>query len=139
MLRWPALPFSFGFLPSLSYFPAGLWAPFSPRFLVLFTSSYSLLTPCSGKVACMLVRFSFLLGRGMCVLQLWLLPVLEEGLGSSFHHALFSRSTLGDLHVASRFQSFFWEEGKGLLHAADRPFVKEERSPSLSPCIYTSS
>jgi len=112
------------------------------------------------------------------VLQPWLLPVLEEGLGSSFHHvfghfsfplALFSRNTVGDLHVAGRFQSSLWEEGKGLLHAAGRfrlgkegegllhaaswfclgkvgegllqaashPFGEEERSPSLSHCIYT--
>jgi hypothetical protein len=51
------------------------------------------------------------------VLQPWLLPVLEEGLGSSFHH-VFSRSTLGDLHVAGWFQSSLWEKGEGLLHAA---------------------
>jgi hypothetical protein len=58
------------------------------------------------------------------VLQPWLLSVLEEGLGSSFHHvfghfsfplALFSHSTLGDLHVAGRFQSSFREEGEGLF------------------------
>jgi len=114
-------------------------------------------------VACQLVRFGFLLGGGMCVLQPWLLPVLEEGLGSSFHYvfshfsfplALFSRSTLGNLHVAGRFQSSLWkkervccmqlaifalERGRAMLHAAGRPFMEEERSPSLSPCIYTPS
>jgi len=130
----------------------------------LSTSSYSLLTPRSRKVACKLVGFDFLLRGGMCVLQPWLLPVLEEGLGSSFHHvfgyfsfplALFSRNTLRDLHVAGRFQSFLWEvgegllhaasrfclgkEGEGLLHATGRPFKDEERSPSLSPYIYTPS
>jgi len=45
----------------------------------------------------------------------WLLPVLEEGLGSNFYYvfghfssslALFSRSTLGDLHAAGWFQLF---------------------------------
>jgi hypothetical protein len=100
----------------------------------------------------------------MCVLQPWLLPVLEEGLGSIFHHvfgyfsfplALFSCSTLRDLHVADQFQSFLWEvgegllhaasrfclgkEGEGLLHATGRPFREKERSPSLSPYIYTPS
>jgi len=67
-------------------------------------------------MACRLVGFGFLLGRGMYVLQQWLLLDLEEGLGFSFHHvfghnsfplALFSRSTLGDLHAAGQFQSFF--------------------------------
>jgi len=80
-------------------------------------------------VAYKLVGFGFRFGGGMCVLQPWLLPVLEEGLGSSFHHvfghfsfpvALFSRSTPGDLHVAGgRF-------GEGLLHAAGRYCFRKE-------------
>jgi hypothetical protein len=68
------------------------------------------------------------------VLQSWLLPVLKKGLGSSFNHvfgrfssplALFSRSTLGDMHAAGRFQSSLWgeEEGKSMQPVLEKmPF-----------------
>jgi len=80
----------------------------------------------------------------------------QEGLGFSFHHvfghlssalALFSRSTLGDLHAAGRFQSSLWERG---LFPAELQLDLGERKkaracslfwkncPFLSPCcIYT--
>ena len=140
-LRWPALPFLFGFLSSFSCYPAGFQAPLSPRFLVLSTSSYSLLTPRSWKVAYKLVGFGFRFGGGMCVLQPWLLPVLEEGLGSSFHHvfshfsfpvALFSRSTLGDLRGWSILVLFGKRERACCMQLAGIALGKRERPATCS-------
>ena len=132
------------FLPSLVFQPASRLL-----FLLCFWFCVLLLTHSLLKESSMhagWVRFSAW-RRDLCATAM-VLPILEEGLGSSFHHvfshfslplALFSRSTLGDLHVASRFQSSLWEEGEGLLHAAGCPFGEEERSPSLSLCISTPS
>ena len=71
------------------------------------------------------------------MLQPWLVLVLEEGLGSSFHHvfnhlsfplALFSHSNLGDMRVAGQFQSSLWKEGEVLAGFA---LGKRERKAEI--------
>jgi hypothetical protein len=77
----------------------------------------------------------------MCVLQPWLLPVLEEGLGSSFHHvfshfsfpvALFSRSTLGDLRGWSILVLFGKRERACCMQLAGIALGKRERPATCS-------